>query len=127
MEPIFAFSRNHKHVGSPFCGDLVEVLRGGGTAHTAPDIAILVDVTSTRAHFHRGFDEAYFVLDGSMTVRLFNPADGTETERLLGEHEVCVIPRDVHHKITCASYHNRLCVLSMPSFDGNDEVPSDRF
>lgn len=123
MKPILSHARDHRHVTSPFCGDLVEVLRNGGTA---PDIAVLVNVTHTKAHFHRGFDEVYFVLDGSMSVRLYDPSSDVISEHSLARHEVCVIPQGVHHVILQASVSNRLAVLCMPRFDGNDEVASDR-
>lgn len=121
--PILALARDHVHKKSPFCGDLIEVLRNG---RTAPDIAVVVDVRTTKAHYHAGFDEVYFVLDGSMNVRLFDPRTNAVAEHLLGEHEACVIPKGVHHRITSASYRNRMCVLCIPRFDAKDEVASDK-
>lgn len=123
IKPMLVFARNHVHVKTPFCGDLVEILR---EHETVPDIAVLVDVRPTIAHYHKGFDEAYFVLDGALTVQLFDPVAEETTEDIFREHEVCVIPKGVHHRITAASFHNRLCVLCAPHFDFKDENPSDR-
>jgi mannose-6-phosphate isomerase-like protein (cupin superfamily) len=120
--PIFALTRDHHHVKSPMCGDLVEILTDGGSA---PDVAVLVDVTSTQPHYHRTFDEVYFVLDGALNLRLFNPHTDRVTEHVLREHELCVIPRGVHHEITSASIRNRLCVLTMPGYNKDDQIPSD--
>ena len=123
MRPTLAFTRDHIHVKSPFCGELIEILRAN---ESAPDIALLVDVHSTVAHYHTGFDEVYFVLDGSLSVRLFDPEAQETTEHLLSAHEACVIPKGVHHQIRTASFHNRLCVLCLPHFNVKDEIPSDR-
>jgi hypothetical protein len=67
MKPIFALARDHNHVKTPFCGDLIEVLSDGAPA---PDIAVLIDMMPTRAHFHNTFEEVYFALDGSFNLRL---------------------------------------------------------
>ena len=123
MKPIIALARDHVHVKSPFCGDLIEVLRG---RQSAPDIAVLIDVRPTKAHYHNTFEEVYFVLDGALSLRLFDPDEGETEEYLLAPHEVCVIPRRTHHQIASSSYHNRLCVLCIPCFDPNDETPSDK-
>jgi hypothetical protein len=77
------FARDHTHVKAQFCGDLIEVLREGGPA---PNITILLDALSTQAHYHPTFDEVYVVLDGSVSVHLYDPNDDMFAERLLGEH-----------------------------------------
>jgi mannose-6-phosphate isomerase-like protein (cupin superfamily) len=86
---------------------------------------VLLDVTKTVAHYHRGFDEVFFVLDGALNVRLFDPTSGLTSDHLLSEHEACIIPHGVHHQITSATQHNRLCVLCAPHFDREDETVSD--
>ena len=123
MRPTLALAQDHIHVKSPFCGDLIEILRAN---ESAPDIAVLVDVRPTLAHFHAGFDEVYLVLDGSLTVRLFDPTAKETTQHVLSAHEACVIPKWVHHQISNASFHNRLCVLCVPHFDSADEVASSQ-
>ena len=120
--PVLFLERDHVHVKSPFCGDLIEVLRGRSAI---PDLAVLVDVKGTTAHFHRGFDEVYLAMEGSFTLRLFDPGASRESEHTIGRHEACVIPRGVHHQIMQASMTNRLCVICVPHFDPGDEIPSD--
>jgi len=107
---------------TPFCGELHEILHG---SEFSPNIAVALDIQPTTAHFHDGFDEIYFVLDGDLILQLYEPASGETTEQKLSANELCVIRRGVHHKITEASPKNRLCVITVPKFDGNDEHPSD--
>ena len=119
--PRLVLAAEHNHVKSQFCGDLIEIVREDPSC---PDVAVLTDVTHTVAHYHLGFDEVYFVLDGALNVRLCDPATGKISNHVLSEHEACIIPRGVHHQITSATQHNRLCVLCIPHFDRNDETAS---
>ena len=114
--------RDHVPAHSPFCGALLEILRG---SEFAPNIAVLLNVGRTTAHYHENFDEVYFMLEGSITLRLFDAQAASLTEHTLGKLELCVIPRGVHHQISMASPENTLCVLCMPAFDPADEHPSD--
>jgi len=121
--PRLVLEPEHNHVKSVFCGDLIEVVREDPSS---PDVAVLIDVKHTIAHFHLRFDEVYFVLDGALNVRLFDPVTDQVSNHVLSEHEACVIPRGVHHQITSATQHNRLCVLCMPHFEAQDETASNR-
>jgi len=112
---------------TPFCGKLWEILRRGD--YRGLDVAVLEDVNSTVGHFHRGFDEIYFQLDGTLTVTLFDPNLGADTPEqivTLARNELCVIPRGVHHKVSRASRGNRLCCICVPSFDPADETRSEQ-
>jgi mannose-6-phosphate isomerase-like protein (cupin superfamily) len=97
---LVKFKGDHVHVQSPVCGSLIEILRG---PEFAPSVAILEDVRSTIGHYHENFDEVYFVLDGSLDVKLFEPKSGSLTEIKLHRYELCVIPRGVHHQIIIRS------------------------
>jgi mannose-6-phosphate isomerase-like protein (cupin superfamily) len=109
---------------SPTCGEIHEILIGGDYPHL--NIAVAQDIRPTRAHFHKGFDEIYFVLDGTMRLGLYDPATGKTSEVELSANELCVISRGVHHVIRESSGSNRLCVITVPGFDPADEHPSDR-
>jgi mannose-6-phosphate isomerase-like protein (cupin superfamily) len=108
---------------SPTCGEIREILYGG---EYSPNIVVALNVRPTTAHFHKGFDEIYFVLDGNLTVRTYDPQTGKRTEQKLAGNELCVISREIHHRITQASAQNRLCVITMPRFDARDEHLSDK-
>ena len=107
---------------SPFCGAIHEILTG---AEYSPSLALAIDIGETTAHFHKGFDEIYFVLDGDMALALHDPATGTTIEQKLSPDELCVISKGVHHKVVRASAKNRLCVICVPRFDAADEHKSE--
>jgi mannose-6-phosphate isomerase-like protein (cupin superfamily) len=114
---------DHHIVQTPTCGELREILRDG--EFRGLDLAVASNIKSTKAHFHRNFDEIYFVMDGSITLLTYDPNAGTKSEHILVANELCVLPRGTHHRISEASESNRLCVLSVPKWDGADEHLSD--
>jgi mannose-6-phosphate isomerase-like protein (cupin superfamily) len=107
---------------SPFCGAIHEILTG---AEYSPSLALAIDIRETVAHFHKSFDEVYFVLDGEISLALHDPASGKTTEQRLGADELCVISKGVHHKVVRSSAKNRLCVICVPHFDPSDEHKSE--
>jgi len=107
---------------SPFCGAIHEILTG---AEYSPSIALAIDIRETIPHFHKTFDEIYFVLDGEIALTLHDPATGKTTEQKLRADELCVITKGVHHKVAASSATNRLCVICVPHFDAADEHKSD--
>jgi mannose-6-phosphate isomerase-like protein (cupin superfamily) len=107
---------------SPFCGAIHEILTG---AEYSPSIALAIDIRETIPHFHKTFDEIYFVLDGEIALTLHDPASGKTTQQKLRGDELCVITKGVHHKVGASSAKNRLCVICVPHFDANDEHRSD--
>ena len=114
--------KDHVIKQSPFCGELREILPG---SEHSPDIAIALDIRPTTAHFHQGFDEIYFVPDGNLVLELYDPAKGEIIEQKLSANELCVITKGIHHKIKEAAEKNRLCIITMPCFDGQDEHESE--
>jgi mannose-6-phosphate isomerase-like protein (cupin superfamily) len=113
--------KDHQVKLSPFCGEIREILSG---REYSPDVALAINIKPTTAHYHEGFDEIYFVLDGSLILKLFEPGTEEITQQELNANELCVISKGVHHKVLSASIDNRLCVLCMPRFDPSDEHPS---
>ena len=63
---------DHQVKQSPWCGEIREILTGA--AYRPLSVAVALDIRPTKGHYHRGFDEIYFVLDGSLTLRLHDPA-----------------------------------------------------
>ena len=114
--------RDHVVKTSPFCGAIHEILTG---AEYSPSIALAIDIRETVPHFHKTFDEIYFVLDGEITLTLHDPANAKTTEQRLGADELCVISKGVHHKVAASSPKNRLCVICVPNFDPADETKSE--
>ncbi len=114
---------DHNVVDSHICGIIREVLIGDD--YRFLNIAISNDIGITEAHFHRGFDEIYFVLDGAIKLLLYDPESQNTWVEDLKENELCIIPRLAHHKITQASPKNRICFISVPQFNENDQNISD--
>jgi mannose-6-phosphate isomerase-like protein (cupin superfamily) len=114
---------DHAVKHSPTCGEIREILHG---AEWSPNIALAFDLQPTVAHWHATFDEIYFVLDGSLEVRLFDPASNFRWSVILAANELCVITRGTHHQVVVASRPNRLCVITTPRFDPADEIVSDK-
>lgn len=107
---------------SPYCGEIREIL---SSAEYSPDIALAINIKPTTAHFHLGFDEIYFVLDGFITLKLYNSETKEIMEQQLESNELCVITKGIHHRIVKASPENRLCLITVPGFDPTDEHLSD--
>lgn len=110
---------------TPFCGEIREIL--ALSDYQPVGIALAIDIQSTIAHYHQTFDEIYFVLDGTMTLELYDPQQDRRQFVELAANELCVVAKGVHHRISKASPQNRLCVVSTPSFQMGDEYPSDQF
>ncbi len=118
--------KNHHHTKqSPVCGEIVEIL--SSRDYPRLDVAVVVDIKPTRAHFHTQFDEIYFVVDGSITLGLYDPETKCTHEVELEANELQLIASGIHHKVISSSIKNRLVVLSVPGFDPNDEHKSDEF
>jgi mannose-6-phosphate isomerase-like protein (cupin superfamily) len=114
---------DHQVKQSPWCGEIREILGGG--AYQPLSIAVALDIQPTKAHFHRGFDEIYFVLDGSLTLRLHDPTTQRSWSETLQANELVVISKGLHHGVVEASARNRLCVICSPPFDPTDETTSE--
>lgn len=121
---ILKLLADHVVKHSATCGEIREILRG---SEFSPNIAIAVNIGTTTPHYHQTFDEIYFVLDGSLTLRLHDPAGNVFSTHTLVANELCVITRGIHHVVAEASPQNRLAVITTPRFDIADEIVSDRF
>ncbi len=115
---------DHIIIHSPFCGEIREIIAGGD--YDKLGIAVAIDIKPTTAHFHRTFDEIYFVLDGELELEFFDPAADKTWAESLSANELVVVSKGIHHKVVRASEHNRLCVVSVPPFHADDENPSDQ-
>ena len=115
-------TNSHKVVDTDTCGQIREILSNGEYAPF--DLAIVIDLHPTKAHFHKTFDEVYFVLDGTITVKTFNPLTEKYDEFQLNSNELCLITKGIHHRITQSTQTNRLCVISSPQWIAGDEHES---
>jgi len=96
-----------------------------GTITLFSTFAVAQDIKPTVAHYHKGFDEIYFVLDGSVNLKFFDPVTEKIWTQELAADELCVIGKGIHHKVIEASDKNRLCVITVPRFEESDEHLSD--
>lgn len=115
---------DHLIAETPTCGEVRGILQAAD--YEGVNVAIALDIRPTHAHFHLSFDEIYFVLDGQLTLDLYDPTTDERTTVELGPNELCVIQRGTHHVVAAASDKNRLCVITAPHFDAADEHMSDR-
>jgi mannose-6-phosphate isomerase-like protein (cupin superfamily) len=121
---IVKLLKDHIVKQSPTCGELREILIGD--EYPFLNIAVADNLKPTKAHFHREFDEVYFVLDGYIGPKLYDPKTDRIWTEYLGANELCVISKGVHHEVTEASDTNKLCVISVPQFHSGDETLSDK-
>jgi len=120
---IIKLNKDHKIIETDTCGQIRELLSGG--EQPGLDLALALDIRPTKAHFHKLFDEIYFVLDGVVTLQTYDPSTATRASHTLRANELCVLKKGVHHRIVEASENNRLCVISLPRWMAHDEHLSD--
>jgi mannose-6-phosphate isomerase-like protein (cupin superfamily) len=113
---------DHLIVHSPYCGEIREII--SGSDYDKLGMALAVDIKPTTAHYHKTFDEIYFVLDGVLEIEFYDPASDRAWNEVLSANELVVVSKGVHHKVVRASDRNRLCVVSVPPFHADDENPS---
>lgn len=116
-------NKDHKVIETETCGQIRELLSGG--EQPGLDLALAIDIRPTKAHFHDTFDEIYFVLDGALTLRTYDPSSGKREDLRLQANELCIVAKGVHHQITESSEMNRLCVICLPRWMADDEHLSD--
>jgi mannose-6-phosphate isomerase-like protein (cupin superfamily) len=121
---IVKLLKDHIVKQSPTCGELREILIGD--EYPFLNIAVADNIKPTKAHFHKEFDEVYFVLDGYIGLKLYDPKSDRIWTEYLGANELCVISKGIHHEVTEASDTNKLCVISVPQFHSGDETLSDK-
>lgn len=115
---------DHLVVNSPTCGEVHDILTKGDSCSIG--VAICFDIKPTEGHFHRTFDETYFVLDGQISLKMYDPVAEKTAIYPLKANELCVVTKGLHHKVVKSSEKNRLCVISHPPFYAEDEHPSDK-
>lgn len=115
---------DHIIVHSPFCGEIREIVAGND--YDKLGVAVAIDIKPTTAHFHRTFDEIYFVLDGELELEFYDPESDKTWAESLSANELTIVSKGVHHKVLRATEKNRLCVISAPPFHANDENPSGK-
>jgi mannose-6-phosphate isomerase-like protein (cupin superfamily) len=123
MDIILKKAKDHIIHHSITCGAVIEILRRPDFSDLS--VAVAIDIKKTTAHYHRKFTEIYFVLDGSMTLLLFDPENKKSWREHLVSNELCLIPPGVHHQIVESSEKNRLCIIATPAFDPEDEHISE--
>ena len=115
--------QDHKNIATDSCGLLREIL---AVEDKLPLTLVTADdIKPTKGHFHPDFKEIYFVLDGWIALKFYNPATDQYWEERLEANELCIIDKDIHHVVTEASPKNRLCVIAVPGYSG--ETMSDKF
>ncbi len=88
-------------------------------------IAITRNCFATKGHYHTTFDELYLLLEGTITLQVIDTKSGQIKEVLMRENDICVVPKNMHHRIDNASEKNVLCVISLPGWRMDDEIPSE--
>lgn len=115
---------DHLVIHSQVCGEIREILTGDD--YDKLGVAIAMDIKPTTAHYHKSFDEIYFVLDGDLVLEFYDPGDGKIWTERLSANELSVVSKGIHHRVVESSERNRLCVISAPPFHSDDENPSDK-
>lgn len=115
---------DHLIVNSPTCGEIHDIL--GLKDNCGFGVAISINIKTTQGHFHQTFDETYFVIDGELSLEIYDPATGKTDTYLLKANELCVVSKGLHHKVLKASEKNRICIISFPAFHPDDEHLSDK-
>ena len=88
-------------------------------------LAIGVDLSRMKAHYHKTFDEIYYVLEGTLDFEFYDPAEDKSWGEELSEGDTLVVPKGIHHKIVKTSPSNKLMITSIPPWHADDENPSD--
>jgi hypothetical protein len=55
----------------------------------------------------------------------FDPRDKTRRTATFTANELCTIKAGAHHKVSAASNINRICVITVPKWDEEDEHLSE--
>lgn len=109
---------------SPTCGDILEILSNFDNPRI--EIAMVFNVKPIAGHYHLGFEEIFLVLDGVINILFYEPSKDLVSEVTLRANELIVLTPGIHHRIASASEKNRLCIVTIPRFDPNDEYVSEK-
>ncbi len=109
-------------VNASNCGTISEILTKEDKVGYG--IAIIENVEITTAHYHNNADETYLVLNGSLTLSLYDPTTRKKWNQELKTNELCFIPKGIHHKISQKEANTKLCVICSPFYDADDDIQS---
>lgn len=115
---------DHNVLESPYAREMREILNS--SEYDKAGVAIAVDLEQMDAHYHKTFDEIFFVLEGNLKFEFYDPDNGKIWAEELSSDELLVVKKGIHHKILRASEHNRMLVTSIPPYRPDDENPSDK-
>ena len=114
----------HNVLDSPYAREMREIINS--SEYEKAGVAIAVDLEQMDAHYHKTFDEIFFILDGVMKFEFYDPDNEKVWTEDLTLNETIIVKKGIHHKILSASEHNRLFVVSIPPYHPDDENPSDK-
>ena len=100
------------------CGSVHQILQG--TDYPSASAAIVPNIKETGVHYHKTFDEIYFLLDGDLSILLHDPAKGKSQRETLKANKLCVIPSGIHHKVIESTDSNCLSAICVPAFKNDD-------
>lgn len=121
MKPIR--SQDHTLFDCDYAKEMREVLDKENYGPVG--MAIAVDLEQMKAHYHNTFDEIYYMLEGSIDLKFYDPDNDKTWTDHMEKGDTLVIPKGLHHGITSASAENKLMVMSIPPWHADDENPSD--
>lgn len=108
----------------PYAREMREILKV--SEYDKIGLAVGVDLFQMEAHYHKSFDEIFYVLEGNMDCEFYDPDEDKTWTAELSQGDTLVVPKGVHHKVIKASPKNRLLVISIPPYHADDEIPSDK-
>ncbi len=113
----------HNVLDSPYAREMREIINS--SEYEKASMAIAVDLEQMDAHYHKTFDQIFFVLEGDMKFEFYDPQNGNIWTVESSVNDLVIVKKGIHHKVLRASEHNRLLVISIPQYDPDDENPSD--
>jgi len=114
----------HNVLDSPYCREMREIINSN--EYEKAGVAIAVDLEQMDAHYHKTFDQIFFVLDGDLKFKFYDPQNGNTWTVESSLNDLVIVKEGIHHNVLRASEHNRLLVVSIPQYDPDDENPSDQ-
>ena len=113
---------NHVLYDCDYAREMRQIL--SGEEYNNMGLAIAVDLGVMEAHYHSGFDEIFYLLEGSLECKFYDPKEDRTWTEELSVGDTLVVSKGVHHKLLKASEKNRLMVISIPPWHPEDVNPS---
>lgn len=112
-----------KLVKSDFCGELLEVLN----TEEYQEISVITaeDIKPTKGHYHKKTDEIYWILRGNIELLLHDILKNKTWTEDLNDRDLFIVRKGVHHRIKTSSERNKICVISHPRWEKEDEHKSE--